>query len=69
VTLETNDQKVVTPPKTATQLITTPVQLRLFEFAPHPVLERLKQIDPDALTPREAHSLVYELKRKLDELS
>jgi len=66
-TLESNDQKVVTPPKTATQIITTPVQLRLFEFAPHPVLERLKQIDPDSLTPREALSLLYELKRKLEE--
>ncbi|MFN3421770.1 MAG: DNA mismatch repair protein MutS, partial [Armatimonadota bacterium] len=69
LTLESNDQKVVTPPKTAAQLITTPVQLRLFEFAPHPVLERLKQIDPDSLTPREALSLLYELKRRLDELS
>jgi DNA mismatch repair protein MutS len=68
MTLESNEQKVVTPPKTATQLITTPVQLRLFEFAPHPVLERLKQIDPDSLTPREALSLLYELKRKLDEI-
>ena len=65
--LESNDQKVVSPPKTAAQIITTPVQLRLFEFAPHPVLERLKQIDPDSLTPREALSLIYELKRKLDE--
>jgi DNA mismatch repair protein MutS len=68
ITLESNDQKVVSPPKTAAQLITTPVQLRLFEFAPHPVLERLKQIDPDSLTPREALSLLYELKRKLDEI-
>jgi len=67
ITLESNDQKVVSPPKTAAQIITTPVQLRLFEFAPHPVLERLKRIDPDSLTPREALSLLYELKRKLDE--
>ncbi len=68
ITLESNDQKVVSPPKTAAQLIATPVQLRLFEFAPHPVLERLKEIDPDSLTPREALSLLYELKRKLDEI-
>jgi len=68
MTLESNEQKVVTPPKTAAQIITTPVQLRLFEFAPHPVLERLKQIDPDSLTPREALSLLYELKRKLGEM-
>ncbi len=67
-TLESNDQKVVTPPKTVAQLITAPVQLRLFEFAPHPVLERLKQIDPDSLTPREALALLYDLKRQLNEL-
>lgn len=64
-TLESNDQKVVVPPKTAAQLITTPTQLRLFEFAPHPVLERLKEVNPDELTPREALSLLYELKRQL----
>jgi DNA mismatch repair protein MutS len=68
MTLESKEQKVITPPKTAAQIITKPVQLRLFEFAPHPVLERLKQIDPDSLTPREALSLLYELKRKLNEI-
>ncbi|MFA0776846.1 MAG: hypothetical protein PVTTEEND_000560, partial [Candidatus Fervidibacter sp.] len=66
-TLENNDQKVVVPPKTAAQLIPAPSQLRLFEFAPHPVLERLKGINPDELTPREALSLLYELKRQLRE--
>ena len=66
-TLENNDQKVVVPPKTAAQLIPAPSQLRLFEFAPHPVLERLKVINPDELTPREALSLLYELKRQLQE--
>lgn len=68
VALESNDQKVVVPPKSAAQVIATPVQLRLFEFAPHPILERLKKIDPDSLTPREALSLLYEIKRKLDEM-
>ncbi|MGQ9463133.1 MAG: DNA mismatch repair protein MutS [Candidatus Fervidibacter sp.] len=68
VTLESNDQKVVVPPKSEAQIIATPVQLRLFEFAPHPILERLKKIDPDSLTPREALSLLYEIKRKLDEM-
>ncbi len=66
-TLEGNDQKVIAPPKTAAQLIPTPIQLRLFEFAPHPILERLKRIDPDSLTPREALDLLYDLKRKLEE--
>lgn len=65
VTLESNDQKVITPPKTAAQFIAKPVQLQLFEFAPHPVLERLKEINPDELTPREALALLYELRRQL----
>jgi DNA mismatch repair protein MutS len=34
---------------------------------PHPVLERLRSIEPDALTPRAALELVYELRQKLDE--
>ncbi|MFA0750801.1 MAG: hypothetical protein SLRJCFUN_001204, partial [Candidatus Fervidibacter sp.] len=65
LTLESNDQKVVVPPKTTVQLISAPSQLRLFEFAPHPVLERLKEINPDDLTPREALALLYELKRQI----
>ncbi len=69
MTLESNDQKVVAPPKSAAQLITTPVQLRLFDFAPHPVLERLKCLDPDSLTPREALALLYELKRQAENQS
>ncbi|HET6718871.1 MAG TPA: DNA mismatch repair protein MutS, partial [Rhodocyclaceae bacterium] len=31
--------------------------------APHPLLERLLALDPDALSPRQAHDLLYELKR------
>ncbi|MER3468409.1 MAG: DNA mismatch repair protein MutS [Thermoflexus sp.] len=69
MTLESNDQKVVAPPQSAAQLITTPVQLRLFDFAPHPVLERLKCLDPDSLTPREALALLYELKRQAENQS
>jgi DNA mismatch repair protein MutS len=30
-------------------------------LAPHPVLERLAALDPDALSPREAQALLYEL--------
>jgi DNA mismatch repair protein MutS len=39
-------------------------QLSLFadEPPPHPALERLKALDPDALSPREALSLLYQLK-------
>ena len=33
---------------------------------PHPLLERLRGTDPDALTPREALDLLYDLRRGLD---
>jgi DNA mismatch repair protein MutS len=47
------------------------VELPLFEpaaepAAPHPALERLAAVDPDALTPREAHALLYQLKGLAD---
>jgi hypothetical protein len=35
--------------------------------APDPLSEALQRVDPDALSPREAHALVYELKRLLGE--
>ncbi|MCM2328222.1 MAG: DNA mismatch repair protein MutS [Lysobacter sp.] len=34
--------------------------------APHPVVEELAAIDPDALTPREAQEALYRLKARLD---
>ncbi|PWG62430.1 DNA mismatch repair protein MutS [Sediminicurvatus halobius] len=38
-------------------------QLPLFDpQPPNPALERLRDVDPDDLTPREAHALLYELK-------
>jgi len=33
----------------------------------HPVFKQLRDLDPDALTPREALELVYQLRRKLDD--
>ena len=43
-----------------------PVQSELFApLDPHPVLRDLEQIDPDALTPREALALIYALKSAL----
>ena len=36
------------------------------EAPPHPLLERLRGTDPDALTPREALDLLYDLRRGLD---
>jgi DNA mismatch repair protein MutS len=53
-------------PKRAPTLRTPPrpvpeTQLTLFAAAPHPVVERLKDVDPDALTPRQALALLAEL--------
>ncbi len=39
-----------------------PSQLTLFEAREHPVVERLRTIEPDRLTPLEALTLLYELK-------
>jgi DNA mismatch repair protein MutS len=36
------------------------------EPAPHPVLERLADIDPEDLTPRMALEILFELKKSLD---
>jgi DNA mismatch repair protein MutS len=33
----------------------------------HAVLARLRELDPDALTPKEALELLYRLRRQLDE--
>ncbi|MCS7087180.1 MAG: DNA mismatch repair protein MutS [Thermoflexales bacterium] len=38
-------------------------QLPLFASAPSPVVERLKRVDPNTLSPLEALTLLYELKR------
>jgi DNA mismatch repair protein MutS len=40
----------------------TQPRLPLFDPAEHPAVRRLASIDPDALTPREALELIYELK-------
>ena len=42
-----------------------PAQSDLFATTPHPVLEQLRQLDPDGLTPRQAQQLLYELKKAL----
>jgi DNA mismatch repair protein MutS len=33
----------------------------------HPIFKQLRELDPDALTPREALEVLYQLRRKLDE--
>ncbi len=42
-----------------------PAQIPLFAAAPHPALERLEQIDPDNISPREALAVLYQLKELL----
>jgi DNA mismatch repair protein MutS len=37
------------------------------EPEPHPLVEMLEEIDPDGLTPRQAHELLYTLKENLRE--
>ncbi len=57
--------------------IQTPAQKDLFTSqhlpasreAPHPVIERLRSIDPDAFSPREALQLLYELAQKSQQTS
>ena len=39
-----------------------PDQLSIFDRE-HPLVERLERLDPDEMTPREAHRLLYELQR------
>jgi len=42
-------------------------QLPLFRFEPHPVIEELKKLDPEHMTPIEALKALSELKKKLKE--
>ena len=42
-------------------------ELPLFVAAPHPALARLAEADPDALSPREAQALLYELRGLLEQ--
>ncbi len=41
-------------------------QLDLFRSAPHPVVEELRHLDPDELTPRQALDLLYRLRWEAD---
>ncbi len=56
----------VAPSKKAAEGIGPPVQLKLFEMAPHPVVEELKRIDIDTLSPIEALMKLKQLKDQLD---
>ncbi|MFQ5537643.1 MAG: DNA mismatch repair protein MutS [Gemmatimonadota bacterium] len=43
-----------------------PAQLSIFQ-AEHPVVERIRELDPDALSPREALDLIYRLRREVED--
>lgn len=43
------------------------LQLQLFEFLPHPVVETIKRLDPDSLSPREALKVLYQLKQLVNQ--
>ncbi|PKY11298.1 DNA mismatch repair protein MutS [Acidithiobacillus marinus] len=45
--------------------ITLPAQIPLFTVTPHPILERLQQLNPDTISPRQALDLLYEIKNML----
>ncbi|MCD6361669.1 MAG: DNA mismatch repair protein MutS [Armatimonadetes bacterium] len=67
-TLEREDLGTqVGPTQDAASRVAPTVQLQLFEAAPHPVLERLKDLDIEGMTPLEALQLLAELKRKAEE--
>jgi DNA mismatch repair protein MutS len=38
-------------------------QVEMFSNRAHPVLERIQELDVDALTPKQAHDLLYQLKK------
>jgi DNA mismatch repair protein MutS len=63
-TIEREDLAVMPSLETARKIAPT-VQLQLFEAAPHPILERLKSLNPDTLTPLEALVVLGELRREL----
>ncbi len=55
------------PSQRAASQIAQTVQLQLFEAAPHPVVEELKALDPDNMTPLQALEALARLKKKAAE--
>ncbi len=54
------------PSQEAASHIAETVQLQLFEGAPHPVVEELKDLDPENMTPLQALEALARLKEKAD---
>lgn len=53
------------PAAKAADAAKAPAQNDLFATPSHPALDRLQQVDPDVLTPRQALEVLYELKKTL----
>jgi len=67
-TLEREDLGThVGPSQGAAAKVAPSVQLHLFDAAPHPAVEQLKELDIESMTPLQALQLLAELKRKAEE--
>jgi DNA mismatch repair protein MutS len=55
----------VTPSREAVQKVAPPVQMQLFEAAPDPIVEEIKGLNPDEMTPMEALKKVKEWWEKI----
>jgi len=55
------------PSHEAAAKVAPTVQLQLFEAAPHPLVEEIKRLDPDTMTPLQALEALAELRRKAEE--
>ena len=54
----------VAPTERGVRQVAPPVQLQLFEAAPHPVVEKLKELDLDQMTPLQAMTRLGELQQE-----
>jgi len=53
------------PPRQQPGLAQVPLQSDLFASAPHPLLDELERLEPDALSPRQALELLYAWKTRI----
>ncbi|MFQ5808185.1 MAG: DNA mismatch repair protein MutS [Armatimonadota bacterium] len=65
--LHTLEQDQVSSISPDTSRVGPPMQLQLFEAAPDPLIESLKDLDLDAMTPMEALTWLNEAKRRAEE--
>lgn len=62
---QADGERRVAPSRESTREIMPPIQLKLFELQPHPIIEEIERLDPNSMTPIEALSKIYEWHRKL----